>query len=419
MKSRDVLAIVLGGGRGSRLHPLTQLRAKPAVPLAGKYRLIDIPLSNCINSGISRISVLTQFLSASLHRHVQQTYQFDVFTRGFVEIMPAEQTHTSSDWYQGTADAVRRQIPRIMSRQSEDVLILAGDQIYRMDYGAFIEFHRGKRADVSIAVLPVNAQDAGRFGILKMNDDGRIVTFREKPSTAEELVGLESTSGRDRPYMGSMGVYVIRSDVLEKLLEQGSGHDFGSHIIPSAIDTHRVYAFPFEGYWEDIGTIQSYYEANLALTRPEPVFSFFDPRRPIYTRARFLPPSLTDDCRMQRVAIAEGCRVSKADIEECIVGLRSIIRPGVKLQRVVMLGADFYEDDGDLAENRRLDRPDMGIGRDSSIEGAIIDKGARVGESVVIGSQKGMPDRETESYSIRDGIVVIPKNAVISDGTRI
>lgn len=419
MQLQDVLAVVLGGGRGSRLYPLTKLRAKPAVPIASKYRLIDIPISNCINSGVTHIFVLTQFLSASLHRHVYRTYKFDAFSGGFVEILPAEQTLTRADWYQGTADAVRQQLPRFLSRGPEDVLILSGDHLYRMDYSQFIRFHRESRADVTIAALPVSAADASRFGILHTNDEGRISAFREKPQGAEALEGLESRHGDERPYLASMGVYVFRMDVLVRLLEEISDEDFGKHIIPAAIESARVYAFPFDGYWADIGTISAFYEANLALTQPNPPFDFYDPHYPIYTRPRFLPPSRIDGCRMERVVVAEGCWLYDSDIEECIIGLRSVVRPEARLRQVVMMGADFYEDDDARAENRRLGRPHVGIGQNACIERAIIDKNARIGQGVVIRSHEGEPDHEEEYYAIRDGIAVIPKNAVIPEGTAI
>lgn len=417
MSLRDVLAVILGGGRGTRLYPLTRLRAKPAVPIAGKYRLIDIPISNCINSGITRIFVLTQFLSASLHRHVYQTYKFDVFSDGFVEILPAEQTLTSADWYQGTADAVRRQMQRFLSRGPEDILILAGDHLYRMDYGQFFEFHRDRRADVTIAVLPVSAESASRYGILRADKEDRIVAFREKPQGVEALEGLESLQGNERPYLASMGIYIFRMDVLIQLLEETPGDDFGRQIIPAAIESKRVYAYPFDGYWEDIGTIASFYEANLALTRPNPPFNFYDPARPIYTRPRFLPPSRVDGCRLERVVVSEGCRLYEADLEECVIGLRSIVLPGTRLRQVVMMGADYYEDEAQRAENRRIRRPHVGIGHDCRIERAIIDKNVRIGRGTVIRSHIGEPDWEEENYVVRDGIVVIPKDTTLPDGT--
>jgi len=419
MPNQDVLAVVLGGGRGARLYPLTKLRAKPAVPIGGKYRLIDIPMSNCINSGITRIFILTQFLSASLHRHVFRTYTFDVFSRGFVEILAAEQTLTGADWYQGTADAVRQQAHRFLSRGADDVLILAGDHLYRMDYSQFIRLHRESRADVTVSVLPVSAAQAPRYGIIQTNDEGRIVAFREKPKGTEELEGLESRHGDEQPYLASMGIYVFRMDVLVRLLEEVREEDFGKHIVPAAIESVRVYAFPFDGYWDDIGTISTFYEANLALTQPDPPFDFYDPHQPIYTRSRFLPPSRVDGCRLEQAVVAEGCWLYDSDIEECIIGLRSVVRPGAQLRQVVMMGADFYEDDDEKAENRRLGRPHVGIGQDARIERAIIDKNARIGQGVVIRSHQGEPDHEEEHYVIRDGIVVIPKNAIIPEGTTI
>ncbi len=419
MAKAEVVVLILGGGRGTRLYPLTKLRAKPAVPLAGKYRLIDIPVSNCINSGFTQIFILTQFLSASLHRHVFQTYKFDIFTPGFVEILAAEQTLTSADWYQGTADAVRKQLYHLATRPAEDILILAGDHLYRMDYREFLQHHRETRADVTIATIPVSAADASRYGIMRIDEETHVTAFREKPKNPEELEGLESQPGSDRPYMASMGIYFFRRDVLFRLLDEVQGEDFGKHIIPAAIESERVYAFPFEGYWEDIGTIEAFYQANLALTRPDPPFDFYDPNRPIYTRPRFLPASRVDRCRLDRVVVADGCRLYEADLEECVIGLRSIVRPGARLRQVVMMGADFYEDEDQKAENRRLGRPNVGIGANAIIERAIIDKNARIGDGVVIRSHEGEPDHEEENYVVRDGIVVIPKNAVIPPGTTI
>jgi glucose-1-phosphate adenylyltransferase len=417
MPVQDVLAVVLGGGQGTRLYPLTKSRAKPAVPIGGKYRLIDISISNCINSGITRIFVLTQFLSASLHRHIHRTYQFDAFSSGFAEILAAEQTLSGTGWYQGTADAVRQQITRVLSREPKDVLILAGDQLYRMDYGRFIRFHRESRADVTVSVLPVSAADARRYGILKTSDGGHIVAFQEKPQEPEALEWLESRHGAECPYLASMGIYVFRTDVLVSLLEESSGDDFGRHVLPAAIDALDVYAFPFEGYWADIGTISSFYEANLALTCPHPPFDFYDPERPIYSRCRFLPPSRLDGCQIKHAIVADGCRLYDAEVTECVIGLRSMARPGVQLDRVVMMGADYYESDDDKAENRRLGRPHVGIGENTRIERAIIDKNARIGREVVIRSHEGEADREEEHYAIREGIVVITKNGIIPDGT--
>ena len=432
MAMQDVMAVVLSGGQGKRLYPLTKLRAKPAVPIGGKYRLIDIPISNCLNSGVHKIQVLTQFLSASLHRHIYQTYKFDLFSGGFVYILAAEETPSGMDWYQGTADAVRKQLIHLLEAYVEDILILSGDHLYRMDYGEFIELHREKRADLTIAVQPVAAADASRLGILKTGEDGRITTFCEKPGP-DELAGLESPvdQGRHsertwmyssteshRPYLASMGIYIFRADVLRQVLEESEAQDFGSQIIPAAISRLRVYAFPFAGYWGDIGTIRSFYDANLALTLPKPPFDFYNPRYPIYTRPRFLPSSRADGCDLERTVLAEGCLLQDSLIRESVIGLRSIMGPDVRITRTVMMGADFYETPEQKAENHRLGRPDVGIGRGCTIEGAIIDKNARIGEGVTIRPRaldEGLV--EMENYVIRDGIVVIPKNAVIPDGT--
>ena len=417
MALRDVLAVILGGGRGSRLYPLTKMRAKPAVPLGGKYRIIDIPISNCLNSGVEKIYVLTQFMSASLHRHIYQTYKFDMFSGGFVNILAAEETPTGMDWYQGTADAVRKQLPQLAHANVEDALILSGDHLYRMDYAEFVGLHRDKRADVTIAVQPVSREDAPRYGILKMNQDGRIVEFCEKPG-AGELSGLESFIDDERPFLASMGIYAFRHDLLRQLLSESDAEDFGSQIIPAAIENLRVYAYPFHGYWRDIGTIRAFYEANLDLTLPDPPFDFYDVLNPTYSRPRFLPPSSLDGCCLEQSVLAEGCRIDHADVNHSVIGLRSIIRPGVRLSSSVMLGADFYEDAERKVENRRRGRPDVGIGPGSVIEGAVIDKNARIGSNVTIRAGQPVDEMiETENYVIRDGLVVIPKNAVLPDGT--
>lgn len=417
MSMRDVVALILGGGQGTRLYPLTKMRAKPAVPLGGKYRLIDIPVSLCINSGISRIYVLTQFLSESLNRHIHRTYKFDVFTDGFVDIMAAEQTLSGMDWYQGTADAVRKQLWRLEHTRAEDILILSGDHLYRMDYRRFVELHRAERADVTIAVQPVTAEAATRFGILKTDSEGRITSFHEKPAL-DELDGLASAAGTDRPYMASMGIYIFRADVLQTVLRASEAQDFGKEVIPETIGDFRVYSFEFDGYWEDIGTVRAFYEANLALAQPEPLLDFYDMEHPIFTRPRFLPPSLTDGCDLEKALVADGCLLHGSDIRESVVGLRSVIAPEVRVIRSVVMGADFYETPERKAENRALGRPDVGIGRGSSIEGAIIDKNVRIGQGVTIRAHDPQGEMvETEDYVIRDGIVVIPKNAVIPDGT--
>ena len=412
---KKVLALILGGGIGTRLFPLTLLRAKPAVPIAGKYRLVDIPISNCINSGIRMIYVLTQFNSVSLHRHIFQTFKFDRFAGGFVQILAAEQTPSSTDWYQGTADAVRKQTMEIHVTRAADVLILSGDHLYRMDYRPFVGYHRLKQADVTIAVQPVSHQDAPRYGILKTDRNGRIIHFAEKPRT-EELGGLESVPDSDKPFLASMGVYLFTEPFLQWILKEQPESDFGKHIIPAAIKRGRVFAHPFDGYWEDIGTVGSFFKANLALTALSPPFDLYDPGEPIYTRARYLPGSNVNYCQLVRVLMADGCRVERSIITESVIGLRSIIKPGANLRQVVMMGADYYETPADMEKNRHRKRPDIGIGEESSIERAIIDKNARIGKNIRIRRHSPADDVQTEQYTIRDGIVVIPKNAIIPDG---
>jgi glucose-1-phosphate adenylyltransferase len=417
MPLQSVVAVVLGGGRGTRLYPLTKFRAKPAVPIGGKYRLIDISMSNCIHSGITRIFVITQFLSASLNRHVHRTYNFDVFSGGFVELLATEQTLQHSDWYQGTADAVRRQMERILSREPADVLIPAGDHLYRMDYGELVRFHRENQADLTVAVVPVSAEDASRHTVLKADPKGRVDASRAASQDREGLAEFKSCPGEWRPYLASMGVYLFRTDVLASLLAENGGESLSLHILPAAVRSARVFAYVFDGYWEDVGTLSAFYEANLALTRPDPPFDFYEPQRPIYSRSRFLPSSRIDECRLERVVLADGCRLYEADLQECVIGLRSIVRPGARLRQVVLMGADFYETGDEKAANRRLGRPDVGIGTQTSIDRAVIDKNARIGKRVKIRSHEGQADRDEELYSIRDGIVVIPDNTLIPDGT--
>ncbi len=414
---KDVLGLILGGGAGTRLFPLTKLRAKPAVPIAGKYRLVDIPISNCINSSIRKICILTQFNSVSLHRHITQSYNFDRFSGGFVQILAAEQTPESTDWYEGTADAVRKQTMEIHATRTSDVLILSGDHLYRMDYRPFYELHKVKQADVTIAVQPVPAREASRYGILKLDPNGRIATFAEKPKTEAELKELVSVPGSDKPFMASMGIYLFTEPFLQWILKETTASDFGKHIIPAAIQAGRVFAYPFEGYWEDIGTIESFFTANLALTDLEPAFNLFDSENPIYSRPRYLPGSRVDYCQLVRVLLADGGRLERAIITEAVIGLRSIIRPGAQLRQVVMMGADYYETTEAREENRRRKRPDIGIGENSIVERAIIDKNARIGRNVRIRAHTPADDTEADHYTIRDGIVVIPKNAIIPDET--
>lgn len=417
MHMRDVLALILGGGVGSRLFPLTRDRTKPAVPLAGKYRLIDIPMSNCFHADIEKIAILTQFNSVSLHRHIHRTYNRDMFTPGWVQILAAEQTPRSGEWYQGTADAIRKQLVEIKEAGSKYILILAGDHLYRMDYRQFLQHHVDTDADISIAVQPVDRHSASSLGILKLDDDLEITQFVEKPKTDEAIAGFESGDNPEKPYMASMGIYVFTTQRLIEILDEDEGTDFGKHIIPSAIDTYRVTGFVFDGYWEDIGTMRRFYEVNLDMSAPLPKFNLYDPVRPIFTRPRFLPGSKVEGGNLQNVLMADGCRVQEATIRNSVIGLRSIIENSVSVQRTVMMGADFYESPADVRENEALGRPNIGVGIGSVIEGAIIDKNARIGRNVIIQNKPGRPDEEHDNWVAREGIVIVPKNAILPDGT--
>jgi glucose-1-phosphate adenylyltransferase len=411
----DILAVILGGGRGSRLYPLTKMRSKPAVPMAGKYRLIDIPISNCINSGIFRVAVLTQFNSVSLHRHITRNYQFDNFHSGWVQIWAAEQTMNNADWYQGTADAVRKQIGEIYSARAKYTLILAGDHLYRMDYAAMARFHWEHNADITVAVQPVLKTEAYRFGILKRAPDFKLTNFAEKPREEELLKSLVSRDDPEKPFLGSMGIYLFRTDVLFDLLNNYPLDDFGSHVIPQAIQSHSVYGYDFEGYWEDIGTIRSFYETNLALARPNARFNFYDANAPIYGGTRFLPCSSVQNSNMKDVLLAEGCCIENAEISGSIIGLRSQIRAGAKIVDSIIMGADYYSRP-DQTDNPPIP---MGLGENCSISGAIIDKNASIGRNVVICPFPSGTDLDFDNWVVRDGIVVIPKNAVLRDGTYI
>ena len=416
---RNVIGVILGGGQGTRLFPLTQLRSKPAVPIGGKYRLIDIPISNCLHSGVNRIFALTQFNSASLHRHISTTYRFDSFSDGFVEILAAEQTQDSVAWYQGTADAVRRQLRHLLSRRADQVLILSGDHLYRMDYRAFVEEHRARGADVSIAVKPVTRQAAPALGIVQVDAQGRIVDFREKPQDAAELEALRlpATADSEEGYLASMGIYVFEPQVLVSLLMSSDQDDFGKHIIPSAIHKVGVFAHTFEGYWEDIGTIRSFYEANLALTDRPPPFDFYRADAPIYTHARFLAGTRLEHCYIERGIICEGSYIQSARIERSVIGIRSVIGANCQIAHTIVMGADSEESPADRARNAAQGLPNMGIGANTKITGAIIDKNARIGEGVCITNKDRGVEAGEDNYYIRDGIVVVPKDAVIPAGT--
>jgi glucose-1-phosphate adenylyltransferase len=410
----DILAIILGGGRGARLYPLTQMRSKPAVPIAGKYRLIDIPISNCINSEIFRIAILTQFNSVSLHRHITRSYNFDAFHTGWVQIWAAEQTMESADWYQGTADAVRKQLFEIQATDAKYVLILAGDHLYRMDYAALAHFHWESNADITVAVQPVSREDAPRFGLLKREKDCRISSFVEKPKDREVQKKFISRKDEKRPFLGSMGIYLFNTKTLIDLLTHYPRHDdFGKDIIPEAITSLAVYGFDFEGYWQDIGTIRSFYETNLELTTPDSPFKFYDPKLPIYTDTRYLPGSIVEDSRLKDVMLAEGCRITKAEITHSIIGLRSQVLAGTIIKDSIVMGADYYD-----SEPNPHNIP-IGIGKNCHIEGAILDKNARVGDSVIIRPFPRDKDLDHFNWYVRDGIVVIPKDAEIPAGTKI
>jgi glucose-1-phosphate adenylyltransferase len=416
MDMTDVLALVLGGGQGSRLYPLTKERSKPAVPLAGKYRLIDIPMSNCLHADIDKIAILTQYNSVSLHRHIYRTYVRDVFAKGWVQVLAAEQTPRSADWYQGTADAVRKQMVEIREAQAQYVLILSGDHLYRMNYHRFAQYHVDSGADVTIAVQPVAKADAPGLGILKLSADNRIMDFVEKPQTDEELDEFVSRDDTEKPYMASMGIYVFNFEAMTRLLDENDGIDFGKDIIPAAIKSHRVGGYVFDDYWEDIGTIQRFYDVNLQMTGNDPPFDFFSPARPIYTHARFLPGSEIDQSRLDGVLLGDGCRIHGADVTDSVIGLRSVVCPGAKISRSVIMGADYYETNELLADNREVGRPNIGIGEGSIIEGAIIDKNSRIGRNVRIRRLAGRPNSDSGSWVASDGLVIVPKNAVIPDG---
>ena len=414
MIMKDVLGLIMGGGRGSRLYPLTQKRSKPAVPFAGKYRLIDIPVSNCLHSGIDKIAILTQFNSVSLQRHIFRTYRRDMFTDGWVQVLAAEQTPSSKGWYQGTADAVRQQLVEIKSSGTKYVIILAGDHLYRMNYRKFVQYHVDTKADITLAVQPVGAQEAPALGILKRNPDGEIISFTEKPDP-ETLGELESTPGSSKPFMASMGIYVFSTELLSELLA-APGDDFGSDIIPKALSDHRVMGHVFDGYWADIGTIRRFYEVSLELIGSQ-AFDLNVPNQPVYTNARFLPPTELQGARISRVMLAEGCHIGDAEITHSLVGIRSIIGSQVAMRDTVMMGSDYYETEEQRAENRRLGRPDIGVGDGSVIESAIIDKKARIGRNVQIRLKPDRPDSDNENWLVRDGLVVVPKSAVILDDT--
>ena len=424
----NVVAVILGGGAGTRLFPLTKERAKPAVPLGGKYRLVDVPISNCINSGIMQIFILTQFNSASLNRHISRTYRFSSFSTGFVEVLAAEQRHDSPQWFQGTADAVRQMIPHIRDWRINTVLILSGDHLYRMDYRKFLKRHFETNADLTVSVVPSTPENAAGFGLLKTDDDGRIVEFKEKPKgdALESMrvdttrFGLTQEESAEKPFLASMGIYVFDYKKLTELLDEDEArYDFGGEIIPSAIEKLNVQAHLFQDYWEDIGTIRSFYEANLDLSRPLPKFDFFNTDAPIYTRSRYLPPSKLHDCDIDNTMVSEGCILNGVYARNSILGLRSRIDDGVKIEDSIVMGADFYESIEEITAKATKKIPHIGIGSNSVVRRAIIDKNARIGRDVQLINKKGVEtfDGENGCYFIRENIIIIPKNSVINDGT--
>jgi glucose-1-phosphate adenylyltransferase len=422
--SSSVLSVVLGGGVGARLFPLTKERSKPAVPLAGKYRLVDIPISNCINSNLKRIYLLTQFNSASLHRHVSQSFKFDHFSGGFVEILAAEQTLTNNSWYQGTADAVRKNLVHLLNHDFDYMLILSGDQLYRMDYRRIIAQHVESYADVTISTIPVDRVVAQSMGIMEINSDRRIVRFEEKPKEEAVLDTLRipreayaalGIEGDEEFFLASMGIYVFNRDVLLKLLDNDL-KDFGKHIIPAAIQTHRVFSYVFQSYWEDIGTIRSFFEANLELTSELPRFNFYDMSSPIFSRPRFLPASKVNGAEITHAVISDGCILNRAKITNAIIGVRSIVGANSEIHRTILMGNDYYESQESILENEMMGRPRIGVGQNTRIENAIIDKNARIGDNVVL-SPAGKPENvDHPLYYIRDGVIMIPKGGAIPHG---
>jgi len=429
MPSRpNLLAVILGGGAGSRLFPLTEQRSKPAVPLGGKYRIVDVSISNCINSDVIRMFVLTQFNSASLNRHIATTYRFSPFADGFVEILAAEQTPERPDWFQGTADAVRQVLPHIRDWRIDTLLILSGDHLYRMDYRKFLERHFETNADITVSVIPIPPDAAGEFGLLKVDEAGRIIEFKEKPKgDALEAMRVDTTSlglsadeARARPFLASMGIYVFKYDKLEEVLaEDATRLDFGKEVIPGSINKYNVQAYLFDGYWEDIGTIAAFYKANLDMASAIPPFNLFDSEAPLFTRARYLPPSKFNSCEIRDSIISEGCIINGAKINRSLIGLRSRIAEGTHIDAAYMMGADYYQTLEDMAGDAEANRPRIGIGEQTIIRRAIIDKNARIGKNVRLLNEAGVENADGPNgmYYIRDRIIIVPKNGLIPDGT--
>ncbi len=428
MNNGSVIAVILGGGRGTRLFPLTRDRAKPSVPIAGKFRLVDIPISNCLHSGFDRIYVLTQFNSVSLNRHIAQAYRFDSYRRGFVQILAAQQTLIGEKWYQGTADAVKHNQPYILNPRFPDnyVLILAGDHLYRMDYRKMLQVHTESKAAITVSVIPVRKEDTNGLGILQADKNGRIVNFVEKPQTEEELLPLrvdpevftaQGIEPHGREYIASMGIYIFNRDILQNALQDDANMDFGKDIIPKSIQTLPISAYFFDSYWEDIGTIRSFYHANIALTDTSPAFNFYDEQAPIYTNRRHLPSTKVNSSSVRSSILSEGSIVDDSELDRTIVGIRSIISNGTRIYQSVLMGADYYESEASRAKNAKEGTPNLGIGHNCLIQNAIIDKNARIGNNSVLVNQEGIDSHDGENYYIRDGIVIVPKDAAIPPET--
>jgi len=415
---QDAMGVILSGGQGQRLYPLTKFRSKPAVPLGGKYRLIDIPISNCLNSQINKVFVLTQFNSASLNKHIVQTYKFDMFTGGFVDILAAEQTPDNPNWFQGTADAVRQSIKHLLPYTEVNyVVVLSGDQLYQMDLRRVIKFHLDSSADITVATVRVPCESASALGIMKTQQNGRVVAFLEKPKPEDlsEVRYAERADGRD--YLASMGIYVFHKRFLVNLLLESTAADFGKDLIPQAVPNYRVFAYVYDGYWEDIGTIRSFYEANLALTGTSPQFNFYDVSTPIYTHPRNLPGSKLSSCNIHQSILSEGCILSGSDIKHSIIGVRSRIGSGTTIKYSIIMGADRFETIEQMEENAAKRIPNIGIGNHCTIINAIIDKDVRIGENVSIINAHNLQEKDDEQYCIRDGIIVVPKGSLIRSGT--
>lgn len=422
---KRILAVIMGGGRGTRLHPLTLERCKPAVPLAGKYRLVDIPISNCLNSDINRMFLLTQFQTQSLHRHVQSTYHFDPFGGGFVDILAAEQTEKGSDWYQGTADAVRRNMLHFRNFNHDLILILSGDQLYRMDFRRIVAEHDANGADVTIASIPFPVSKVAGLGLMQVRDDHSIARFVEKPKdpavieslTVSPALEQELSPSTEKRCLASMGIYVFSRAVLEEALDN-TMTDFGKEVIPSLLGKRKLFAHIFEGYWEDIGTVRAFFDANLALAQPLPPFNFFDPTAPIYTHARFLPATKLNKCGIDHVVIGDGSILTDSSLKHCVLGVRSVIGEGSVLEDTIVMGSDYYETEKQLAANREQGRPHLGVGRNCRVFGAILDKNTRIGDGCVLSAHGKADGAYAEGrVLVRDGVLVVPKNTVVPPGT--